>query len=291
MDRLRELQAFVAVVDAGSFVGAAHRLRLSTASVSRAVAQLEERLDARLLQRTTRRLSLTEVGRGYHERGRDLLAALDEADGFATASSAVVGRLRVSVPQSFGVLKLAPLWPKFLARHPKLVLEVSLADRLIDLVDEGFDLAIRISRQADSTLVARRLGTERLRLCASPRYLARRAAPKRPADLARHQVVGYSLLAAGDTWTFDTPRGVESVKVTPFFQTNSGDTCRAAALGGAGLVLQPDMLVADDLASGALVELLPDCRGPEFGVFAVYPTRKFLSGKVKALFDFLHEAL
>ncbi|MER2561474.1 MAG: LysR family transcriptional regulator [Myxococcaceae bacterium] len=290
MDRFRQLEVLVAVVDAGSFVKASQRLRQSTAGVSRAVNELEERVGARLLQRTTRRLSLTEVGRAYVERSREILSALSEADGLATGSKQVAGRLRVSAPQSYGVLKLAPLWPKFLARHPALTLEVVLKDRLVDLVDEGFDVAVRITRQQDSSLVSRRLTTERLRLCASPRYLARRAAPRKPADLASHPVIAYTLLASRDTWHFETPRGPESVKVTARFETNSGDTCRTAALAGAGVILQPDMLVADDLERGELVELLPDCRAAEFGVFATYPTRKFLSGKVKALVDFLaHE--
>lgn len=291
MDRFRELEVLVAVVDAGSFVKAGKRLRSSTAGISRAVSQLEERVGARLLQRTTRRLSLTEVGRAYVERSRDILSAVQEADAFATGSKQVSGRLRVSAPQSYGVLKLAPLWPRFLSRHPALTLEVVLKDRLVDLVDEGFDVAVRITRQQDSTLVARKLATERLRLCASPRYLARKPTLRRPGDLTNHQVIAYSLLASRDTWHFETPRGPESVRVTARFETNSGDTCRAAALAGAGVILQPDMLVADDLARGDLVELLPDCRGPEFNVFAAYPTKKFLSGKVKALVDFLANEL
>ncbi len=291
MDRLRALEHFVAVADAGSFVKAARRLRTSTAAVSRGVSQLEEHLGARLLNRTTRTLSLTEIGRGFLDRSRELLTGLGEAEQFAASSARVTGKLRVSVPQSYGVLRLAPLWPTFLARNPGLTMEVVLKDRLVDLVDEGFDLAVRISRQQDSSMISRRLSTERLRLCASPRYLARHAAPKRPADLARHRVVSYTLLASGDAWSFETPRGPESVKVTPCFETNSGDVCRTLALAGTGVVLQPDMLVGADLKSRSLVELLPDCRAPEFGVFAVYPSRKFLSAKVKAVVDFLAEAL
>lgn len=291
MDRLRGLEQFVAVVDAGSFVKAARRLRTSTAAVSRGVSQLEEHLGARLLNRTTRTLSLTEIGRGYLDRSREILSAFSEAERFASASARVTGKLRVSVPQSYGVLRLAPLWPAFLSRNPGLTMEVVLKDRLVDLVDEGFDLAVRISRQQDSSMIARRLSTERLRLCAAPRYLARHAAPKRPADLARHRVVSYTLLSSGEAWSFETPRGPESVRVTPCFETNSGDVCRTLALAGSGVVLQPDLLVGDDLASGALVELLPDCHAPAFGVFAVYPSKKFLSAKVKALVDFLSDAL
>jgi len=166
-------------------------------------------------------------------------------------------------------------------------LELSLSDRLVDLVDEGVDVAVRVSRLPDSTLVSRRLSEERMVLCASPRYLSRRGTPRSVAELSRHDTLAYSYWASGDTWHFDTPRGPESVTVTPRLRTNSGDTCRAAALEHAGIILQPEFMVRGDLASRALVEVLPACRGPVFGVYAVYPSRAHLPGKVKALVDFL----
>lgn len=288
MDRLRELEAFVAVVDAGSFVGAAKRLRTSKAATSRAVQALEERLGARLLHRTTRRLSLTDEGRGYHARAKTVLQDLAEADGLARRRSATpVGRLRVSAPQSYGVIVLAPLWAKFLGRYPELELELTLSDRLVDLVEEGVDAAIRISRLPDSTLISRRLGEERMRLCASKAYLARNGTPRRLEDLARHRTLAYAYWASGDSWHFETPDGPRSVTVRPSLRTNSGDTCVEAAVRHGGVILQPDFLVREHLRAGALVELLPEYRGPSFGVFAVYPSRAHLPGKVKALVDFL----
>lgn len=284
---------FAAVVDAGSFVAAAEALGRSKASVSRHVADLEARLGVRLLHRTTRRLSLTDEGEVFHGRCAALLAGLDEAEAELGARSAeVVGLLRVNVPVSYGVRVLGPLWAGFLARHPKLVLDVVLSDRRVDLVEEGFDMAVRIARLDDSSLVSRRLGSVRSILCASPGYVARRGAPAHPSALADHDVVAYSLLSTGDTWSFDGPDGAHAaVRVTPRMRSNSGDTCRAAALGGAGIVLQPEFLVGEDVARGALVALLPQWRVPEFGVHAVYPSRRHVAPKLRRMIDYLAQAL
>lgn len=292
MDRFREMQAFVAVVDAGSFVAAGDALRISKAAVSRIVMQLEARLGARLLQRTTRRLSLTEAGQAYYSRARQLLADLDEAEGMVGAVTLQAsGRLRVNVPLSFGVNRLAALWPPFMARHPGLELEVDLADRMVDLVEEGYDMAIRITRPRDSSLIYRRLATTRLLLCAAPDYLARRGAPAEVADLARHDIIAYAYAPGGDTWHFDTPAGERSVTVRPRLRANNGETCRAAALAGLGITQQPDFLVAEYLAGGRLLEVLPDLGSRELGIYAVYPSRKHLSLKVRALADYLAECL
>ncbi len=288
MDRFREIEAFVAVVDAGSFVKAAEALNASKAAVSRAVLELEARLGARLLQRTTRRLSLTEAGREYYARCRQILGELEEADGVVgMASGQAVGTLRINVPVSFGILHLAPLWGALMARHPGLEIDVTLADRQVDLVDEGYDMAVRITRPADSSLVYRRFATTRVVMCASPAYLARRGTPQSVAELARHEVVAYTYKAGGDLWRFDTPHGTEEVMTHARLRANNGETCRAAALDGQGIVLQPTFLVSEDLATGRLVEILPDCRGPEIGIYAVYPSRRHLSMKVRVTVDFL----
>ena len=291
MDKFQEMQAFVAVVDAGSFVRAANALDISKTAVSRLVGDLEVRLGTRLLHRTTRKLSLTPEGEVFHERCRQVLDEVAEAEAELTARSGeAVGRLRINVPVTFGLLHLAPLWPAFMAMHPKVELDITLADRLVDLVDEGYDLAVRIARLQPSSLVSRQLSSTRLVLCASPEYLRRHGTPVHPAELTRHAVIAYTLLSTGDCWEFEGPQGPVRVTIAPLMRTNSGDTCCAAALQHRGLVLQPTFLVGPHLASGALVEVLPEYRSIELGVFAVYPSRKHLTPKVRVLIDFLVEA-
>ncbi|MCL4740426.1 MAG: LysR family transcriptional regulator [Burkholderiaceae bacterium] len=291
MDRFQEMRAFVAVVDSGSFVRAADALALSKTAVSRLVGDLEARLGTRLLHRTTRRLSLTPEGEVFHDRCRQLLDGVAEAEAELSAQAGeAIGQLRVNVPVSFGLLHLAPLWPAFMALHPKVMLDVTLSDRIVDLVDEGYDLAVRIARLQASSLVSRRLASTRLILCASPQYLSRHGAPAHPSELARHAVISYALLAMGERWEFEGPDGPVGVGVVPRMRSNSGDTCCAAAVQHQGIVLQPSFLVAPHLASGALVELLPQYRSIELGVYAVYPSRKHLTTKVRALVDFLVDA-
>ena len=292
MDRFQEMNVFAAVVDAGSFVGAADALELSKAAVSRIVSDLEGRLGVRLLHRTTRRLSLTGEGEVFHGRCKELLAAVQEAEAEITERSGrAVGSLKISAPVSFGLLHLAPLWAGFMAKHPDVAVEVNLSDRMVDLVDEGIDVAIRIARLPSSSLVSRQLSSTRLVLCASKSYLKAHGKPRHPQDLAQHQVLAYTLLAMGDTWEFDGPGGPVSVRVQPRMRTNSGDTCKAAALRGAGIILQPTFIVQGDLDSGALVEVLPAWRSLELGVHAVYPTRKHVLPKVRLLIDYLAHAL
>lgn len=291
MDRFQEMASFVAVVDAGSFVGAAEALGLSKAAVSRHVAELEQRLGVRLLQRTTRRLSLTAEGEQFHARCKDLLATLDEAEAEVTARRGEpVGRIKVNAPLSFGVLHLAPLWGRFIERNPKVVLEITLSDRIVDLVEEGYDLAVRIANMPGSNLVGRRLAETRMVLCAAPEYLARHGTPTRPAELAAHRILAYSYWSTGDEWRFTGPEGPVSVRIRPLLYANNGDTCRAAALDGQGVILQPDFIVGEDLRAGRLVELMPAYRSIRIGIHAVYPSRKHLPLKVRRLVDFLAEA-
>ncbi|RPH67212.1 MAG: LysR family transcriptional regulator [Burkholderiales bacterium] len=292
MSKFQQMQTFVAVVDAGSFVRAAEALGTSKAAVSRHVGELESRLGVRLMNRTTRRLSLTEDGSVFLERCRGLLAEVDEAEAEITArSGAASGLLRVNAPVTFGVRHLAPLWGEFMAAYPKVTLEVTLADRIVDLVDEGYDLAVRIATLPSSRLVSRRLSTTRMVLCASPRYLQEHGTPRRPAELAGHEVISYTYWSTRDEWHFDGPQGEISVRTRPCLHTNSGDTCRAAALAHQGVILQPTFLVGEDLAAGTLVELMPEYRSIELGIYAVYPTRKHVSPKVRALIGFLAERL
>ena len=288
MDKFQQMKAFAAVVDAGSFVGAAQVLDSSKAAVSRHVGELEARLGVRLLHRTTRRLSLTEEGRVFHERCRELLGGVEDAEAEASSHIAEArGLVKVSAPVTFGVRHLAPLWGEFRALHPGVLLDVTLADRVADLVEEGYDLAIRIATLPSSTLVSRRLATTRMVLCASPGYLRERGTPANPSDLAQHSVIAYSYWSTGDEWHFEGPKGHVTVATRPCMHTNSGDTCRAMALADQGVILQPTFIVGEDLASGALVELMPQFRSLELGIYVVYPTRKHVSLKVRALIEFL----
>ncbi|PUE40151.1 LysR family transcriptional regulator [Limnohabitans sp. Bal53] len=292
MDKYQEMRVFSAVVEASSFVGAADSLDMSKAAVSRYVSELEQRLGVRLLHRTTRRLSLTPEGEVFLARCREILSSIEASEvEITTRSVSVSGLLKVSVPVSFGIRHMAPLWPDFLDLHPQLNLDVQLADRLIDLVDEGFDLAIRIARLEDSSLISRQIAATRLVLCAAPSYLERRGVPAHPSDLATHDVVGYSLLATGDQWQFEGPDGPVSVKVRPRFWSNNGDSCIAACVQGAGIQLQPTFLIDEELRRGALVEVLPQYQAATLGIYAVYPTRKFVLPKVRALIEFLDERL
>ena len=291
MDKFHEMKVFSAVVEAGSFTGATRTLDMSKAAVSRYVAELEERLGVRLLHRTTRKLSPTSEGEIFYARCRELLDNLNEAEAEITARSGEAhGLLKVNVPVTFGLMHLAPLWPTFLARHSSLDLDITLSDRVVDLVEDGFDLAVRIGQLPASSLISRKLASTRMILCASPGYLERHGEPRRPDELLRHDVISYSLFSAGETWSFRGPDGDVSVKVAPRVRTNSGDTCRAAALQHQGIILQPTFIVGEDLAQGTLREILPAFRSIELGIYAVYPSRKFVSPKVRLLIDFLVEA-
>lgn len=292
MDMFRQLEAFHAVVQAGSFVGAAERLGISKAAVSRLVLELEARLHTRLLHRTTRRLSLTDTGADYAERSRHILEDLEQANAAASAGAVrVAGTLKINAPLTFGNLHLAPLWGEFLKLHPDVELDVTLTDRVVDLVEEGFDLAVRITRQPDSSLVSRQIATDHMLLCASPAYLARHAPIQKLQDLQAHSVMAYSWWSGGDQWVLrDAADAEQRVTTHARLRANSGDTCRAAALADQGVIYQPGFLVADDIRHGRLLQLLPQLRGAPIAIHAVYPTRKHLPGKVRAMVDFLVSA-
>lgn len=291
MSKFIEMEVFVTVVQAGSFVKAAEVLNVSKATISRQVAQLETRLGVRLLHRTTRQLSLTPEGEVFLLRCRELLDGVVEAEAeIFSSSSEASGLLRINVPVSFGLLHLAPLWSEFMLRYPKVTLDITLADRLVDLVEEGFDMAIRIAHLPDSSLVSRRLTSTRLVLCASLVYLQQRGMPSHPSELAEHHILTYSLFSMGEQWTFVGKDGPVSVRVTPRMRTNSGDTCRAAALQHQGIVLQPTFLVGPDLVAGTLVEVMPDWHSMTLAIHAIYPSRKFISPKVRLMIEFLADA-
>jgi len=290
MDKFREMQAFVAVAESGSFVNAADVLETSKAAVSRYIAQLEERLGVRLMQRTTRRQSLTDEGNAFLAHCKEMLALiLDAEEEIQNKRKHPTGLVRISAPLTFGILHLAPLWGKFTAMYPQVRLEISLSDRVVDLVDEGFDLAVRVARLPSSTLISRKLASTSLVVCASPKYLRGKVKPKHPNDLKNHSVISYSYLATGDEWVFTAPddSGEIRVKTQPKIRTNNGDTCRSAALAHQGIILQPTFIVRPDLQRGDLVALLPQFKSIELGIYAVYPSRKLVSPRIRAMVDFL----
>lgn len=288
MDKFQEITTFTAVVDAGSFVKAADRLNTSKAAVSRHVVDLEIRLGVRLLHRTTRKLSLTEEGEIFYGRCKEILETLEGAENEITShTDDVSGHIRINAPYSFGIRKLAPLWGIFHQKYPKVTLDVTLSDRLVDVVDEGYDIAIRIAALSNSTMVSKRLTDTRIVLCASPKYLKEHGTPKKPADLVNHQVINYSYWAGKEEWSFAGPKGQESVHIKPFMQTNNGDTCLVAALANQGIVLQPSFIVGDAIRAGDLVEIMPQYKSIELGIYAIFPTRQHIAPKVRVLIDFL----
>ena len=291
MDRLFAIEVFVRVVEQASFAKAAERLDISTSACSRHVADLEAHLDARLLNRTTRRLSLTESGQAFYDRSVQLLADLEEAEQAATASAARPrGTLKVTCGISFGVRHVAPLVGAFAARHPEVRFDVQLSDRFVDLVEEGFDLAIRIGESPTQNLIARKLGETRLVPCAAPVYLRERGAPETPADLARHACLTYEYLPVRSVWRLHDRTGkVHAIRVAGPVHANNADLLVAAAVEGIGIAMEPDFIVADELAAGRLVRVLADYAPAPTGIYAVYPSRRHLSAKVRAFVDFLAE--
>ncbi|OAJ53235.1 LysR family transcriptional regulator [Paraburkholderia ginsengiterrae] len=292
MDRLRAFEVFVTVVNRGSFARAADALDTSPANVTRYVNELEAHLGTRLLNRTSRKLSLTEGGETLYARCSTILEDVAETEGLvSTTSIEPRGRLRINAPVTFGILHLAPLWPQFMQKYPDVELEVALIDRVVDIVEEGFDLAIRISRAGTADHAARKLATSRNILCASPDYLGRWEHPQTPADLARHRCIGYSYSATGDEWQLIDSNGkTHAVEVNCHMRTNNGDTARAAALAGQGVIWQPTFMIGDDLRAGRLVRVLPEFRLPDIDVLALYPSRRHVSAKVRAAIDFLVDA-
>jgi DNA-binding transcriptional LysR family regulator len=289
MDRFQAMTVFAKVVEQGSFARAAERLAISTSACSRLVADLEAHLDTRLLNRTTRRLSLTESGQGFYERCVQLLADLDDAEHAAAESGAKPrGTVRLTTSINFGVRHLSPAIGEFLAKHPEVRFDVSLSDRFVDLVEEGYDLAVRIGSSGGETVVARQLGEARLLVCASPPYLKKHGAPKTPEDLAGHACLTYEYMPLRGVWSFRGRDGREhAVRVSGPLHSNNGDLLAAAAVAGVGIVYEPEFIVGADLAAGRLVPVLASYRSTPAPIYAVYPSRRYLPAKVRVFVDFL----
>ena len=289
MDRFLAISAFVKVVETGSFARAAERLGVSVSSVSRHVSELEAHLDARLLNRTTRRLSLTESGRVFHERCVQLLADLEEAEESAGAATIVPrGTLRLTASITFGVRHLVPAIADFITRFPTMRFDVELSDRAVDIVDEGFDIAVRIGAIGSQNLVGRKIGTTRLVCCAAPSYLARHGEPRTPEDLAAHACLTYEYSSSRYVWPFLDRDGRErNMRIAGPIHANNGRFLTALAVAGVGIAHEPDFIVGPDVIAGSLMPILRTFAPAPTSIYAVYPSRRHLSAKVRAFTDFL----
>lgn len=293
MNRLADMQIFVAVAEAGSITAAAERMGLAKSAVSRRLAELEGALGVSLIQRTTRRLNLTESGRAYYARCVAILADVEDAEAeVSQAHGALRGHLKVALPQAFGLLHLAPLIQAFMKQHPDVRLELDFNDRQADLMQEGFDLAVRIATLEDSSLIARRLAPIPHLVTASPAYLARKGVPRMAADLAHHDCLAYSNVRDPGLWSYRGPDGQPGqVRVPIRLATSSGEFLLQAAIADEGLVLLPAFYTDAALRSGQLAEVLADHRWPEPAAYAVYPPTRHLSARARAFIDFLVQHL
>jgi DNA-binding transcriptional LysR family regulator len=292
MDILTCMRVFATVVETASFTGAGERLDMSKAMVSKYVGVLEDHLGTRLLNRTTRRLSLTESGQVYYERCLQIIADVAEAEQAAGQLTAIPrGTLKIAMPVSFGTIKIGPLITEYVRQYPEVKLDIALADRKVDLIDEGFDLAIRIGSLPESGLIARKLAVDRTAICAAPAYLKQHGTPHKPEDLRRHACLNYTYASSGDEWYLKNDREELVVPTSGPIKANNGDMLRLAALSGGGIIWQPRFIVEDDLRTGRLVEVLTNYSTAELGIYAIYPSRKHLSAKVRTFVDFLVDKL
>jgi DNA-binding transcriptional LysR family regulator len=290
MDRLTSLNVFGRVVECGGFSAAARRLNMSVTMVSNHVQSLEDHLGARLLNRTTRKISLTEIGRAYHERAVQILADLEEADRIATAQRVEpAGLLRLYTSAQI-VPFISSLVAEFLAAYPAVSIDLQTGEHMVDLIEDGFDLAIRAVPSPGSSLVVRKLIPWRHILSCSPSYLESHERPLVPADLGSHNCLRYNYYAFGEEWRFEAPNGaIESVRIAGNMLSNSGEMLRYLALNGQGVFLVPSFMAAEDMASGRLIRLLPDYRPVPFAINAIYPHRQHLAAKVRRFIDLLVE--
>ena len=292
MNRISDVEIFVAIIADGSFTAAARRLGVSKSHVSRQIQALEDRLGARLLDRTTRTVRPTDAGVEFHTRAQKVLAELDEAErAVRDLQSAPRGTLRLSAPVSFGLRYVAPAVASFMSRWPELRVEAAYSDERVDIIADGFDLAVRIGQLADSSLIARRLGRTRAHIVASPAYVDARGAPQTPDDLAGHACLRYAHQLSGRGWTLIGPAGQRTVRIDGPLVADNGDALLIAARAGLGLAYMPDFFVGDDLAAGALVAVLEDWTGHESPVSVLYPQNRHLSAKVRLFVDHLAEQL
>ena len=284
------MHIFTAVVETRAFTQAADKLDISRAAVSKHVADLEAQLGGRLLNRTTRSVSLTEAGSAYYDRCRQILDDIDDAECLVNGlSSEPRGTLRINAPMSFGTRHFAPLVAGFCARNPRIDVDLTLNDRLIDMVDEGYDLLVRIAHPSDSSLVARRISNSQSVLAASPAYLDRAGRPEVPADLATHQCLRYSYAWSSQNWQLREGEKTFDVAVQGPLTANNGDVLCGAAIAGMGICRLPTFICGEALERGELELVLPGYTPPAEGIYLVYPSKRFLSAKVRQFIDFIVE--
>ena len=290
MDKLDAMNAFAKVVAAGSYAEAARRLGLTRSAVSKAVMELEQLLGARLLDRTTRRVAPTEAGRAYYERCVSILADVEETEiQISRLHDAPRGVLKINAPMSFGTRYLGGAVADFMARYPDLKIELILNDRVIDPLEEGVDVTVRIGALADSSLIARRLAPARLVLAAAPDYLERNGMPQSPEDLAHHRCLTYGHMAAVQRWTLVREGEAVTVPVTSRLCSNNGDVLRDAALSGNGIAQLPTFLIGPDIAAGRLKVVLGDWPPAPLGIYALYAPNRYLAAKTRVFIDFISQ--
>lgn len=293
MDRLSEMEAFTRVVELGGFTDAARKVGLSKSAVSKHVAALETRLGARLLNRTTRRVSPTEIGLAYYDKAIGVLSAAADADAMATTmQGAPTGELKISAPLTFGLRFVSPALASFLKEYPHVSARLEFDDRRVELVSEGFDVAIRIGELPDSSLKARKLAETDMNLVASPDYLKKHGTPVSLDDLSQHELLHYSNLSSGNHWRLRTNSGDERlIRSGGRLTINNGEALVQAALDGIGICFSPNFICHNELAEGSLVEVLPTHRPAPVGVWAVYPAGRFPQPKLRVFIDHLAASL
>ena len=290
MNRFEELEAYVAVIDYKGFGNAAEKLGIAKSMVSRRVSELERRLGVQLLQRTTRRQSVTDAGHEFYRRANQLISDMRDAEqSVARGQSAISGRIRLALPLGFGVSQLAQPISEFLERHPGIKIEVDLNDRRQDLIEENIDLAIRVGELEDSTLIARKLANVHFAVCASPEYLREHGEPKLPAEVAQHEVLVYSNVAVGRQWFYHRDGKQISPRMSYRLSANNGEFLAAVASFGQALVTGPVAFLQPYIDSGALIPILTEFARPEVGMYAVYPPGRLVAGRVRVLSDALYE--
>ena len=290
MDKLESLRAFTKTVERGSFSIAGRDLRLSRSAISKYVRELEESLGVQLLNRTTRKVNPTENGQAYYERCVAILADLDEADRAVTQLQAEPrGLLRVNAPMSFGTLHLSRTIADFMAKYPELKVQLVLSDQLIDPMQEGFEVTLRIAELGTSNLIARKIVPANRVLCAAPAYLARRGTPQYPRELRQHDCLAYGYLATGNQWKLTGPDGDHWIQIPWSLCANNAEVLKDAALAGNGIALLPTFIAGADLQEGSLVAILPDYKPPALSLYAIYPPTRHVAMKVRLFIDFLVE--
>lgn len=288
MDRIASMQQFVEVVKSESFTVAAEKLNLSRAQVSKSIMRLEQHLGTRLLNRTTRQISLTDIGKIYFQRCLLILEDIEEMEGIASEQTEKPsGVLKISAPTSFGILHLQQVLAEYLKKYPDVQISISLTDRLVDIVEEGIDVVLRISKLSDSSLIARKIAPCQLILCASPEFLQKFGTPATPEELTTLPCLTYSNKPYPNRWQFTGPQGEVSIKVSGPFEADNGDILKSITLAGMGISLLPDFIVGPEISSGKLQSILPDYSPGGIPIYAIFPSRRYLSAKVRTFVDFI----